>query len=143
MLNREDVIGHRIKRIMADTSLLDDSLNFADFICELDNGAAFRFPYDDESADWFVAVDPSTNHKAITLPIRQWLHYSRNLWRAMITDVLVPADPELRFPDFARVALSSGWFLVQMSGAPTGILPSIDIMPDLQSDDPMVTVWSC
>jgi hypothetical protein len=143
MLNREDVIGHRIKRILADTTLSDDSLNFADFICELDNGVAFRLPYDDESEHWFVDVVPNANHKPLTFPKRHWWHYSRKLWRARISDVLVPADPELRFPDSARVALSSGWFLMQMSGAPIGILPCIDIMPELHADDPMVTIWSC
>ena len=143
MLKREDVIGHRIKSIVADTTLTDGALNFADFVCELDNGVAFRLPYDDESDDWFGAVELSMNHEPISFPRKQWWHYSRRLWWATVSDVLVPADPDLRYPDSARVALSSGWFLAQMSGAPTGILPCIDIMPELNAEDPMVTIWSC
>jgi hypothetical protein len=143
MLKHEDVVGHRIKRIVADATLTDDSLNFADFVIELDNGVAFRLPYDDESDDWFGAVELTVNHRVVTFPKWRWWHYSRRLWRATISDVLVPADTELRYPDSARVALSSGWFLAQMSGAAAGILPCIDIMEELNADDPMITVWPC
>ena len=76
MLNREDVIGHRIRRLVADTTLSDDAINFADFICELDNGIAFRLPHDDESADWFDVAEVTPNHKPIALPKRQWWHYA-------------------------------------------------------------------
>jgi len=143
MLNREDVVGHRIRRILAGSSLSDDALNFADFICELDNGVAFRLPYDDESDNWFGVAVKNANHRTVTFPKRKWWHYRQRLWRAWITDILVPADPELRYPDSARVALSSGWFLIQVSSAPIGIVPSIDIAPELHADDRMVAVWSC
>lgn len=141
MLRREDVVGHRINRIVADLSLSDGAYNHADFICVLGNGIAFRLPFDDESDDIFPAAEVSAAHAPVIFPKRQWPRYFRRLWRARIADVLVPADPELRFPDSSRVALTSGWYLGQMYTAPAGILPIIDLMPDLRAGDEMVTVW--
>lgn len=142
MLKRDAVVGHRIKQLVADTSLSDDALNFADFICVLDTGVAFRLPYDHESDDWFTEVTPSENHYPVAFPRARWWHYYRCLWRSPIRDVLIPADPELRFPDSSRILLNSGWYLAQCSGTPIGIMPSIDIMPDVNTDNTMVSIWS-
>ena len=141
MLRRQDVLGHRIRRIFVDMSLSDHEYNYADFICLLDNGLAFRLPHDDESGDLFPTAKVSEAHVPATFPKRRWLHYPRRLWWARITDVLVPADPELRFPDSSRVALDSGWYLAQMSGGPIGVIPCIDIMPELMTDQELVTIW--
>jgi len=141
MLRRENVVGQRIKRIIANTSLSDDEFNFADFVCVLGNGFAFRLPSDDESGDMFPGVEITDAFRPVKFNSRRWLHYAYRLWWARIVDVLVPADPELRFPDSAAIALSSGWYIAQYSGAPRGILPLIDIMPKLNSGDEMVSVW--
>ncbi len=142
MLKREVVVDHRIERIVADTSLSDDSLNFADFICSFDNGVGLRPPYDDGSDDWFNEATPAEHHSPIQFPRSKWWHYYRILWRSPIRGVVVPADPELRFPDSSRILLDSGWYLAQCSGTPIGIFPSIDIMPELNSDDVMVSIWT-
>lgn len=142
MVNSELVVGHRIRRIVADTSLPDESLNFADFICILDNGVGIRLPYDDETDDWFNEATPSEHHVPMRFPKSKWWHYHRRLWRPRIRDVLVPADPEWRCPDSSRILLESGWYLAQCSATPIGILPFMDIMPALKSDDVMVSIWT-
>ena len=141
MLQRNDVVGQRIKRIVANTSRSDDDYNFADFVCELRNGIAFRLPSDDETGDLFPGVKITEDFRTIKFDKPRWFHYNYRLWWARITDVLVPADPELRFPDSAVIALSSGWYIAQRSGAPRGILPLIDIMPTLNVDEEMMSVW--
>ena len=141
MLRRDNVVGQRIKRIVANTSHSDDDFNVADFVCELRNGIAFRLPSDDETGDLFPGVEITDDFRTIKFDKRRWFHYKSRLWGARITDVLVPADPELRFPDSAVIALSSGWYIAQYSGAPRGILPLIDIMPTLNVDNEMMSVW--
>ena len=142
MLHRNDIIGFPIAQILADTSLSDDSINFADFVLVSASGMAFRMPYDDDSGCWMEAVTPGHNHRLVDLPLAKHHHYQRNLWRSDVIDVLVPEDPELRFPDSARIQLASGWYIVSCCGAPNGILPTIDITPDLATDDRMVSIWS-
>jgi hypothetical protein len=141
MIQRHNIIGHRIKRIVANTSLSDADFNFADFVCELDNGVMFRLPSDNESEDLLPEVTISDAFQAVRFDKRRWWHYTKRLWWSRIADVLIPADPELRFPDTARIALTSGWYIAQYSGAPRGILPTIDIMPTINADDKMLSVW--
>jgi hypothetical protein len=142
MLQRTDIVGFRIKRILADTSLSDDAINFADFVLVLETGSAFRMPYDDDHGAWLTNVSPSSKHQPVRFPLAKYWHYRSRLWRTTVNDVLVPADPKLRFPDSARVRLDSGWYIAAWSGTPVGIFPTIDIIPSLDFDDRMVSIWS-
>jgi hypothetical protein len=68
------------------------------------------------------------------------LQFRDTLWSATIADVLVPADPEARYPSEGAIALSSGWYVVETSYAPIGITPSVFVVQELKK--PMVSVWS-
>lgn len=142
MLPRTDIVGFPIHQILADTSSSDNSINFADFVLVSASGKGFRMPYDDESGDWLEAVTPTKNHHRVEFPVSKQLHYRDKLWRSDVVDVLVPEDPDLRFPDSARIQLASGWYIVACSGAPIGILPTIDITPDIATDDKMTSIWA-
>jgi len=142
MLPRKYIVGYSIKEILADTSSSDGSINYADFVLVSSSGLAFRMPYDDESSDWLEPVTPTKNHVAVTFPKSKQLHYRKLLWGADVVDILVPVDPDLRFPDSARIRLSSDWYVVACSGTPIGILPTIDITPGIATDEEMVSIWS-
>ncbi len=141
MLPREDVVGHRIKDIVGDSTSSENSFNFTDFIYVLDNDVALRMPYDDESGDLLPSANVTQNHGALAWPNDKQRHFNDNLWNATITDILIPQDPEERYPDTGVIQLSSGWFIVQLAGAPTGIAPSVDILAELADAESMISVW--
>lgn len=142
MLQRNEIVGHRIKTILADGSYSDDAINFVDFIMISASGNAFRLPCEDESDDWLPLATPTSEHRTVRFPISSYFHYRKRLWGATVEDILIPKDPDLRFPDSARVQLSSGWYIIACSGAPLGIVPGIDIFDDISTDEEMVSVWS-
>lgn len=141
MIQRSDIVGRRIANILGDTSLSDDSINFCDFIYQTDRGHCFRMPYNDETGDLLPAVTPGL-HLPVSWPRGKLWHYRWRLWTARIADVLVPANADERFLDTGVIALTSGWYIVQFSGAPIGIMPCVDIVPKLAGGEPMISVWS-
>jgi hypothetical protein len=141
LLQRSDIVGHRLANILGDSSLSDESINYCDFVYQTDNGHCFRMPYDRDTADLLPHVEPTPNHSPTVWPRKEWWHYRRKLWTASITDILVPADPEERFLDTGIIALSSGWFVAQCGGTPIGILPSVNVIEEI-SAEPMISVWA-
>ena len=142
MYQRDEIVGRRIANVFCDSSLSDESLNFCDFVYVIDARRSFRMPFDDGTGDLLQHVAITEKHSPATCPRWRWWHYHRLLWRARITDILVPADRESRFPDTGIIALSSGWFLAQSCGGPMGIAPTVDIMARLNDDEPMVSIWA-
>ena len=102
-------------------------------------------PWTEDPGDVLPAAQPTANHRALTWPRwprSGWGHYRRNLWRTQISDILIPEDPEERYPDSGRIALTSGWYVVQLSGARHGIAPGVDIISEVPPDGSMLSVWS-
>ena len=100
-----------------------DTFNNADFIYELSDGRYVRIP------DFYVSV---TDIETCTLEARhqpvsnEWKRqYHPNLFGRSIVDVLIPRDPEIRTADSAAIKLDSGYYVMQESGAPQGILPDV------------------
>lgn len=142
MIPRELVVGQQISNIVGDSSLSGADFNFTDFIYVLANGIAFRMPYDDESGDLLRQVAVSKNHAPLKWPPEMGNHFNDHLRVATIADILVPQNPEERFPDTGLIKLSSGWFLGQLGGAPCGISPSVNIQKDVGHSDPVISVWA-
>jgi hypothetical protein len=142
MLVRENVVGQRIVNILGDSSLSDDEYNYTDFVHELGNGVCFRLPVFDETGDLLPGVTLSANHKPLVLPKARWWFFRRKLWTAEITDILIPTDPEECFPGTARIALSSGYYVMTLSGGPRGIAPFVDVVAGLDVDTPMSSLWN-
>jgi hypothetical protein len=134
-------VGHRIASISGDSSLSDHTYNHCDFIYQTDNCYAFRMPFDDDSGDLLPSAGIE-NHKPLTWPRDRWWRFRRRLWWAQITDILVPANIEKRYPDRGVIALSSGWFVVQCSGGPMGIAPFVTLVKRPDRNEPLTSVWS-
>jgi hypothetical protein len=142
MISRELVVGHRIANIVGDSSLSDDDFNFIDVVYILDNEIAFRMPYDDGSGDLVSQVVVSPNHGPLIWPKDDEMHFDKNLWEAVIADILIPEDPDERYLDSGIIKLSSGWIVTQLSCAPRGIAASVGIQKDTGSSDSMMSVWA-
>ena len=115
-----------------------NTLNNADFIYELADGRYFRMP------DFYLSVtniefcQPDSRHSRASVSEDVRDHYQQNLFGRTIVDILVPRDPEIRHADAAAVELDSGYYIMQESGTPQGILPSVFLfeavdMSELQS----------
>lgn len=63
MLNCCNVVGHGITTIFADDSRSDEPFNYCDFVYLLDNGLAFRLPFDDETDQWLPPAQMSRVHR--------------------------------------------------------------------------------
>ena len=141
MLQRESIVGHRIVDVVGDSSTSDESFNFTDFVYVFDNGLAIRMPHDDESEDLLSGVDVTANHQSLDWPKEKRRQLKRNLWAATVKDILVPRDPEERYPDTGVILLSTDWLIVQLSAAPHGIEPFVNIVNELENLESMVSVW--
>ena len=141
MIQRDNIIGHRITAVLGDSSLSDKSINFCDFLYRTDNGQCFRMPGDDNSGELLASVEVTNSYERLNWPRESEAHYKRNLWNAAIVDILVPADPEKRYPDSGLIALSSGWYIMQYSCAPIGVLPFVSITQQSERGQPMTSVW--
>lgn len=51
-----------------------------------------------------------------------------------ISDLFVPSDPASRYPDSQILQMASGFGIVQESGAPVGILPSLYLTEGIEED---------
>ena len=142
MLKREDIIGKRIMHIMGDTSQSDDGMNHCDFVYVLDGLNCFRMPFDQSPEPLFRLIDMKFNHGHLYWPPEKADHYQRVLWSATIVDLLMVADPEERYPDTGASELSSGWYVVQVSGLPEGLMPSVQVVDELLMNGPMVSIWA-
>ena len=141
MLNLTDIVGRRLVEILGDSSQADESRSHCDFLYGVEHGLYFRLPWEVGSDDWITDVRPASGHGPVDWPRRKWWHYRTKLWAASIVDILVPLEPEYRSPDSGVIALSSGWYVVQCSGGPTGIMPYVDIVSKVRDVDSMVPVW--
>ena len=100
-----------------------DTFNNADFIYELSDGRFVRIP------DFYVSVTHiescvlEARHQPVSHEWKRQFH--QNLFGRAIVDVLIPRDPEIRAADSAAIKLDSGYYLMQESGAPRGILPDV------------------
>jgi len=103
--------------------------------------AAVRLPCFDESGNLLPRLTLTPNHRPLVWPRKKWWFYRRRLWTAKIVDILIPTDHEERHLDTARIALSSGCFVAQLSGAPRGIMPSVDVVFALNAETTMGTIW--
>lgn len=99
------------------------TVNNADFVFELSDGRYIRIP------DFYLSV---TTIETCTLESRhlpvneEWKRqYDPNLFGHAIVDILIRRDPEPRTADSAAIKLDSGYYLMQESGAPQGILPDV------------------
>lgn len=98
-------------------------------------------PVDDGVHELLPEVVPD-RHRAVRFSTGNWWRDHRTLWWARIVDILVRADPDRRYPDAGAIALSSGWYLMKISGVPVGIAPDVFLMPKLPDDECMVSVWA-
>jgi hypothetical protein len=69
-------------------------------------------------------------------------HYGRRMWQAQIVDILVPADMKSRDRDRSIIALSSGWYVYQISSTPFGILPGVGITDESDDEEEMISIWN-
>ena len=142
MLSREEIVGQRITNILGDSSRSDEAINFCDFVYVVANSRCFRMPSGDpEFGELLPAAQPTRNHAPLSWPWKGWWHRRRTLWTAMVTDILVSADPDTRYPDSGVIALSSGWCVIQAAGVPHGVLPEVSIVKQLPGDEPMISIW--
>jgi hypothetical protein len=107
------------------------TFNNADFIYELSDGRYVRLP------DFYVSV---TEIETCELDARyrpvnaDWNNqYHPNIFGRPIIDILIPRDPGIRTSDNAALKLDSGFYLMQESGAPQGILPDILLVEAIDS----------
>jgi hypothetical protein len=70
---------------------------------------------------------PSDEHRRCTPSGGKPEFYDKNFFQSRVTDLVVPEDPERRFPDEFVVALFSGLFLFQESGAPERLVTRCDL----------------
>lgn len=118
----DTLIGVRIVNIYV-AAWERETFNNADFVYELSDGRHVRIP------DFYLSV---THIETCTLEARhhpvsnEWRRqYDPNLFGHSIVDVLIQRDPERRAADNAAIKLDSGYYLMQESGAPQGILPDV------------------
>ncbi len=115
-----------------------NTFNNADFIFELSDGRFFRIP------DFYLSVTtietclPDSRHRRARVTEDEGDHYRNNLFGRTILDILIPRDPKIRHADAVAIKLDSGYFVMQESGAPQGIVPSVFLvdsvdMSELQS----------
>jgi hypothetical protein len=143
LLDRAEIVGHRIAEVLADSSLSDESYQYCDFLYVTDHGRCFRMPDGNPDYDMLSAATPPATCGPVHWPAAQQRHFQKRLWSAEITDILVVADPELRFPDTGAIRLSSGWYLVQSSGGPIGIGSAVFLVENLAGAEPMISIWEC
>lgn len=99
--------------------------NNADFIYELGDGRYIRMP------DLYLKVTeietcvPGSGHRRARTFEDEQDHYRVNLFGRAIVDIVIPRDPEVRNADATAIKLDSGYYLMQESGAPQGIIPSV------------------
>jgi hypothetical protein len=109
------------------------TFNNADFIYELSDGRYVRIP------DFYVSVTEIESCKLESRhrPVKdEWKNqYHANLFGRPIVDFLIPRDPEIRTADHAALKLDSGYYLMQESGAPQGILPDIFLVDAIDSSE--------
>jgi hypothetical protein len=142
MLTRDQVIGCRIVRIFGDNSLSEDSWNYCEFLYVLDNNIAFRMPVNEGNGLQFEDEQVTASHKPLSWPTTGCFHRWWNLWRATISDVLVPNDPEDQVPDSGQIILSSGYALNQLSGGPPGISPGVNLIWLPNHQEHLTSVWN-
>ena len=142
MLEPTAIIGQRILRVFVDYSLSDDFGNHAVFVCELVNGATFQLPAKDDAGLHFDVVSIVPVHFPVPIATSKWRRLQYRLWQLKVADILVDTNPELHFPNSARITLTNGKFVIHMSFGPIGILPIIDVCDNMHSDETMVSVWS-
>lgn len=120
----DSLIGARITGLFV-AEWETGTFNSADFIYELSDGRNIRLP------DFYLTVTtietciPDSRHRRARISHDERNHYQKNLFGRMIVDILVPRDPELRCADSAAIKLDSGYYIMQESGAPQGIIPSV------------------
>ena len=141
MLRREEIVGHRITKILGDSTLSDESFNYTDFVFLLSNNIAFRIPFDDESGDLLPSAGVSKNHEPVIVPQSEKERFRKKLFSATVADVLVPSDPEERYPDSGLVSLSSGSFVATLSSGQPGIIPMVFLIDSPKNSGPLVSVW--
>jgi hypothetical protein len=101
------------------------TFNNADFVFELSDGRYIRIP------DFYVSVTTvetcrlDSLHRPAQIVDELRDHYGKYLFGRSIVDILIPRDPDLRTADSAAIKLDSGYYVLQESGAPQGILPGV------------------
>lgn len=142
MLSRRDIIGKKIRKILGDSSQSDSSHNFTDFAFVLENGLAFRMPWDaDTKEELLQQIELVDLYGPLSWPESKLEYYEQNLWNSRITDILIPIDPEERFPDTGCICLDSGCYIEQISSGATGIAPMVFVLSEKNNLEEFVSVW--
>ena len=139
MLEQAKIVNAKIKSILGESSS-DDVINYTHFLFVLHNGISVSMPWGyDPADDFMIHIEPADGYEPLNWgdPKSKWTP----LWGGDITDVMIPEDPEKRTPDSGIIPLSTGWTVVQMSSAPIGIVPCVDIVLSEEMDEPMISVW--
>lgn len=102
------------------------SCNQAVFAYELDNGSAVVFPESPVETAFLecLLVDLQPSFCRLSQVVYGETDDPRIIG-CRISDLLVPADPECRFPDSQVLLMSSGYGIAAESGEPHGILPAL------------------
>lgn len=130
----DSLLGARITGIFVAT-WETGSFNNADFIYELGDGRNIRMP------DFYLKVTeietcvPESHHRRATCFEDEQEHYRANLFGRAIVDILIPRDPEIRNADATAIKLDSGYYVMQESGAPQGIIPSVFIVETIDMSE--------
>ena len=140
MATVDRLLNNRIDKVFTRNWVVD-GFESADFIYRLSTGKHFRFPEIYERVTDFEYCLPSDEHRPYTPSGDKLEFYDKNFFHARITDLFVPEDPELRSPDEFIVALSSGLFLFQESGAPEGLVTRCDLTTKPSLHFAMVSVF--
>ena len=111
-LNRDDIIGTRIDRVMQTYELLDGWIDFIDTFFVLGSGVSFRLPSGPESGFEHVQVPPSAS------PMEHPLFL--DVKRSRIAEVYRPRNVDEWYPDSVWVQMQSGLWVGQESSAPHG-----------------------
>jgi hypothetical protein len=112
-----------------------NTFNNADFIYELADGRYIRMP------DFYLTVThiettaPDSRHRRARCSDDEQDHYRRNLFGRTIVDIVIPRDHEIRHADGAAIKLDSGYYLMQESGAPQGIIPSVFLVESVDMSE--------
>lgn len=126
----DSLLGARISGIFVAT-WETGSFNNADFIYELDDGRHIRMP------DFYLKVTeietcvPGSGHRRTRTFEDEQDHYRVNLFGRAIVDIMIPRDPEVRNADATAIKLDSGYYLMQESGAPQGIIPPVFLVDSI------------
>ncbi len=118
-----------------------DTCNLALFAYGLDDGSFAVFPEGPTDGAflecYLIDLDQSFNL------IPQVTYGDVNDTRLIgcaISDLFVPCDPASRHPDSQVLQMASGFGIVQESGAPVGILPSLYLTEGIKED--MISIFA-